>query len=270
MSAGTEDQAQSALFRVLLVLQLAVAVLFGLGPFLLPGPVAAVFGYTGHEPFYYQLAGAATIGYGLVAFFALRERTSWPAIKIPIAATFGFNLTAVLASAISLYRGDRQWIVVFVVIAASVFTLLTGYWLWRNQGPDLPDQRPISGSFKVILVLATAAAAVFGLGPLLIPRTFASLGGLSTDDMWVLRLAGASTFGYAVAGVLEIRNARWAAIRLQVWAAIAFNGLSAVAAAIYLIRGGRSWLPILILVAAVVFTAALAWGAYQQREGSTA
>ncbi len=269
MSSRTVDQAQLTFFRVLLALQVAVAALFGIGPFVAPGPVASILGYTGHEPFYYQLAGAATTGYGLVALLALRERTPWPGIRIPIAATFGFNLTAVLASAVSLLQGDTHWIVYFVLVAASVFTLFSAYWLWRNQGPEPAAGKQFASSFRVILILATAAAAVFGLGPLLVPRTFASLGGLSTEDIWVLRLAGASTFGYALAGVLEVRASRWAAIRLQVFAAIVFNGLSLVAAALYVVRGGRSWLALLILAATILFTAALIWGAYQHR-GQTA
>lgn len=261
----TRDQAQLRVFRVLIGVLVAVAALFGLAPFFLPGPVAAIFGYTGHEPFYYQLAGAATTGYGVAAALALRERAPWYAFRIPMAATLGFNLTAALASAVSLVQGDTHWIVYFVLVAASVFTLICTYWLWRNQGEEVTDYRQVASSFRVVLVLATAAATVFGLGPLVAPRTFAGLGGLSTDDMWVLRLAGASTFGYAAAGVLEIRATLWAAIRLQVFAAITFNGLSLVAAALYLVRGGRSWLPILILVAATAFTAALIWAAYYHR-----
>jgi hypothetical protein len=50
--ASPTDQAQLPVFRTILLVQVVVALVFGLGTFLAPGIVAAVFGYTGHEHFY--------------------------------------------------------------------------------------------------------------------------------------------------------------------------------------------------------------------------
>jgi hypothetical protein len=50
-----------------------------------------------------------------------------------------------------------------------------------------------------------------------------------------------------------------AAIRLQVRAALVFNALGAIAAAMYLLGGGTSWVAWVILVAAGGFSVAAAW-----------
>jgi hypothetical protein len=101
-----------------------VALVFGLGTFLAPGIAAAVFGYTGHEHFYYRLVGAATLGYAIASLLAYRERVVWREVRIPLAATLTFNLAAVVASLISLGDGDRQFIVFFVLVAATAFSLV--------------------------------------------------------------------------------------------------------------------------------------------------
>ncbi len=258
--ARTQDQARLPVFRGLLLLQLVVTLVLGLGTFLVPGIVAALGGYTGHEHFYYRLGGAATLGYGAAAFFALRENALWEQVRIPVAATVTFNLAALLASLLSLGDGDRQWPVFFVLVAATAFSILAAYWLLRNQGTPSDDARRIDSTFRWVIVVATAAAAFFGLVPLLFARPLASATGFSTDDLFILRQASAATLGYAVGGVLLLQTAQWGAIRLQVVGAIVFNGLSVIAAALYLLAGGRSPVGALLLLAAAAFTAALTWG----------
>ncbi len=122
--AHTGDQARLPAFRGLLQLQVVVTLVLGLGTFLVPGIVAALAGYTGHEHFYYRLGGAATLGYGAAAFLALRENALWGQVRIPLAATLTFNLAALLASLLSLGDGDRQWPVFFVLVAATAFSIL--------------------------------------------------------------------------------------------------------------------------------------------------
>jgi hypothetical protein len=257
---GQTDQGRLGAFRASLLVQAAVAGLFGLSTFLLPGSFAAVTGYTGHEPFFYRLVGAATIGYGVVALVAYWERVPWQHVRIPIAATFTFNLAAVVASLLSLADGDRQALVYFVLAAAAAFTVVTAYWLRRNQGVPLTENRRVSSTFRAVILVATAAATFFGVVPLLLAGALASSAGFKTDDLFILRAAAAATLGYAVAGVLQLRASGWTAIRLQVIAATVFNGLSIIAAALYLLSGGRSLAGWVILVAATIFTVGLAWG----------
>lgn len=265
--APTSDQATLPIFRALLVVQVLVAAAFGLGPFLAPEAFAALGGLSGSEPFAYRLAGAATMGYGVSALLALRG-ARWEELRIPMVATCAFNAAAVLAMLQNVAAGETPWIVWFILIAASAFTLLSGYWLVRNEGPPSDRVAPVGGTFRIVLVLATLAATVFGVLPLVAAEPMASLGGFDTSELFPYRLAGAATLGYAAAGVLQVRARGARAIRLQVVAALVFNALSAVAAVLYLLAGGTSPVAMLIGVAATAFSLAFAAWLLQDRSRS--
>jgi hypothetical protein len=128
------DQARTPLFRALLLVQVAAAGLFGLLPYLAPDASADLSGFVGGEPFIYRLAGAASLGYAVAAAFAL-ARSRWHRVRIPMAATLVFNVAAVVAAAFAIIEGDRQFVLFFILIAASAFSLLAAYWLLRNEGP---------------------------------------------------------------------------------------------------------------------------------------
>jgi hypothetical protein len=82
----------------------------------------------------------------------------------------------------------------------------------------------------------------------------------------IIRLAGAATLGYGVAGLLSFLTNRWRAIRVQTLAAIVANVAAAIASTVYLAQGGRSILGALFLVAAVALVLSLtAWGARAER-----
>jgi hypothetical protein len=63
--------------RILLLVPTIAAVFFGLAPLLVAVPFARLAGYAGHDPFFYWLAGAATLGYGIALAVGMREG-SWP------------------------------------------------------------------------------------------------------------------------------------------------------------------------------------------------
>ena len=250
------DQTRSAPFRGLLAIQCLAATFFGAFPLVAPGEFARLFSLVGDEPYLYRLAGAATFGYAVVGLVGA-VRPSWRSLRIPIVATFTFNVAAVAACLASIDETGLAPLPALVALAASLFAVLSASWLYRDEGPRAPDGETLEPAFRVVLVLATASAGVFGVVPLLLPRTFADLFGLSAADLVLIRLAGAATLGYAVAGVLEVLANRWPSVRLQVVAAIAFNALAAVASAIYLAGGGGSILGIVVLLAAGFFTFAL-------------
>jgi hypothetical protein len=85
-----------------------------------------------------------------------------------------------------------------------------------------------------LLAIPLAGGTVFGLLPFLVPVQFAQAVGYAGDDPFVARLAGAATFGYAVALFLGIRDGRWASLRAVVVATLTFNLISLVAATIEL------------------------------------
>jgi hypothetical protein len=253
---GDVDQARLAPFRALLAVQVAAAGLFGLGPLLLTGPFASLTGYSGNDPIIYRLAGASAFGYAVVAALAL-SGVSWQAYRIAALASASFTGAATIGCLFSIAEGDNRWVVLFVLVAAAAFTLLSAYWLQRDAGTLVDPGRPILPPFRIVLGLATLSAAVFGVLPLLVPGLFAQLFGLAGTDHWVYRMAGAATLGYAVAGVFEMRAAGFALIRRQNQAAITFNVLGFLASAWALVSGDGSALAVVILLAAGFFSVAL-------------
>lgn len=81
----------------------------------------------------------------------------------------------------------------------------------------------LSGLERWLLVVPLAGGLVFGLFPLLLPTAFATFTGFAGNDPFIDRLAGAATFGYAVALIGGLRQGTWAAVRLVVIAVLTFN-----------------------------------------------
>ena len=75
------------------------------------------------------------------------------------------------------------------------------------------------------------------------------------SDLFIYRLAGAALSARS-RWLSVVPDGRWAAIRVQNLAAIVFNGLSAIAALVYVMGGGSLWVAWVILVAATIFTGA--------------
>jgi hypothetical protein len=263
---GIPDQTHLTLFRALLILQVVVGALLGLITLVVPDTFATLTGAAGPEPLIYRVAGAATLGYAVMALLGV-FRPTWAALRIPLLATFTFNLAAAAGSLISLGEGDLRAIVYVIALAASAFTLVAGYWLYRNEGPDVPVEEPVVESgFRVTLILATAAGLFFGIVPLLMANAFATALELPRGDLFILRMAGAATLGYGVTGIFELLSGRWRAIRIETIAAIVFNALAAVSAAIYLATGGHSLIGWIVLIAGGFFAFAMTgWAARAER-----
>ena len=253
------DQAQQMAFKLTLAAQAAAALVFGLAPLLATAAYAAALGFSGDDQLGYRLGGAATAGYFIAPIIALATRTCWRQIRIPALATVTFTAGAFVASAWELAGGAKQPVIPFVVFAGALFTVIAGYWLWRDESPDMDPGRPLDTPARVILGLATLSAGTFGLLPLLAPGPFASLFGLAGTDTWVLRLAGAGCLGYATAGIASLLAPGYRIIRLQNLAAITFNALAAISAWIALFAGGGGLLAPVVAAAASFFTVTLIW-----------
>lgn len=107
--------------------------------------------------------------------------------------------------------------------------------------------------FQWLLYLLIAAGAVFGLAPFLAPATFASIAGFQGTDVFMYRLAGAATFGYAVGLTLGLR-AGWSEVRIPIIATYVFNAASIVAC-IVAIAANAQPVVYVILAASILFTA---------------
>jgi hypothetical protein len=257
------DQTRLPVFRLLLLVQVAAAGFFGIVPLLLPQTFASLFGYTGRDELMYRLAGAASTGYAVAALVALVARPTWAELRIPVWATLTFNAGAAFAAALTVASGDRGILPVFILVAASVFAVFAAYWLFRDVGPAIPSGASFEIGFRIVLALATLIAAVFGLFPLLAPERFATLFNLSGQDQFIFRLAGAGTLGYAVAGIIELRSGDYRRIRLQNFAAVVFNVLGAMVAALAWLGGAGGLLAPVVAVAATFFAVTLTWFSFR-------
>ena len=120
-----------------------------------------------------------------------------------------------------------------------------------------------------LIVLPLAAGLVFGLFPLLAPALFSSLTGFPVSDLFISRLAGAATLGYAVGLALGLRQGTWAAVRLMIIAVLTFNLASIYVCIAQMIRpdtiGGARPVVYLILGTSIFFVAMTATLLYRHR-----
>jgi len=251
--------------RPLLALLIAAGAVFGLAPLLAPGTFASLTGFAGTDVFVYRLAGAATFGYavGLLAGW----RASWTELRIPIAATYVFNAASIVACLVAIAAGNAQIVVYVILLASILFTAGTGALLrWPPlgaAGPDRPElDHPLPTWLTALFAIGVAAAAVFGLGPLILGGGFGTFVGATGADAFVYRQAGAATLGAAVGGAMVLMSRRWSAARLPALMALTFNGLSVIAAKVE-IASSATPVAYLILVAAGLTTIGMAAALYR-------
>src|SRR5262245_51161006 len=69
---------------------------------------------------------------------------------------------------------------------------------------DSTEDQARGGLFRIELAVQLLAAGFFGLVPLLVPDVFAQAFGLTGDDPYMIRLAGAATLGYAATAIVGL------------------------------------------------------------------
>src|SRR5512133_1964409 len=121
------------------------------------------------------------------------------------------------------------------------------------------DRTKLNSLERTLLLLPLAGGAVFGLLPFLLGSALGKLGGFPGNDALIYRLAGAATFGYAVALFLGIRQRDWAPMRSVVIAVLTFNLASIFAAVIEFISGDTNIIVYVILAASIAFVAISLW-----------
>jgi hypothetical protein len=254
------------LFRPLVALLIAAGAVFGLGPLLAPATFASLFGFAGTDVFVYRLAGAATFAYAVG--FAAGWRASWAELRIPIGATFAFNAASILACLVAIVAGGAQPVVYVILLASIVFVAGTGLALWRPPLETRAERPQLDHSIATwltaLFAIGTAAALVFGLGPLLFGGSFGAFLGASGADPFVYRQAGAATLGAAVGGALVLARRQWSAARLPALMAVTFNGLSVIAAILEIASSGT---PVAYLILAAAGLTTVGMAAALAREG---
>jgi len=109
--------------RLVMVLGGVLAASFGLLPLLLPAQLSQMVGLKGTDVFVIRQGGAASLGYAVMAIFALRSGV-WREIHLMNLMGFVFNGLAFIASIIALISGDRLLIVVVIGAASLLYTIL--------------------------------------------------------------------------------------------------------------------------------------------------
>ncbi len=245
----------STLERWLLVIPLAGGLVFGLFPLLVPALFAMLTGYIGNDPYIYRLAGAATFGYAVALIMGIRQG-SWMAVRLVVIAVLTFNMASLYACASELISpstasGARP--VVYLILATSIIIVATTGWMLYHHRNDARPRADIASWVVRFIVIATILALIFGLTPLFYPQLNHLLG-FKVTDLFLYRQAGASTLGYAVTGIFELRSRSWLEIRLPNLMAGVFNGLSFLASLLTLALGETVLLPVLVAVASLMVT----------------
>jgi hypothetical protein len=260
---SNEDKSKlNSLERTLLLLPLAGGVVFGLLPFLFGSALGKFGGFPGNDSFIYRLAGAATFGYGVALIMGLRQG-DWAPMRSVVIAVLTFNLASIFAAIMAFVSGDAK-IIVYVILAASIAFVAISAWLLNRHADDKPSALDVSPWFIRFIALGTVLSAAFGLLPLLVPVLGAKLLGFHGTDVYVIRLAGAASLGYAVTGALGIRSGAWHERTLGMVMALIFNGFSFVASLIA-IFSGEPILISLVIGAASLFVTIVGTIAYQRK-----
>jgi hypothetical protein len=234
---------------------------FGVLLFLAPEASARAFGLIGKDIFLYRLAGAASFGY--LVSLAGAWRDGWPALRITVAGMAVFAIGSILAAAAALVTSEGAWIVGVILVVSVVFLGLEFLLLTNPPGGDRASTGVRDVADWVSYLFAFGAIAALGTGSLALLLGGVGgtlLAGYSGTDSIIYREAGAATLGAAYGAYLATKSRRWAEIGRGLWGALAFNGLSLVAAILEIARGngGLNLLSIAVLGVSLVVTIGVA------------
>jgi hypothetical protein len=121
------------------------------------------------------------------------------------------------------------------------------------------ERMKLSTLERLLLLLPLAGGILFGIFPYLLGGAFGAFIGYPGNDSFIYRLAGAATFGYAVALILGLRQGNWASLRLVIIATLTFNLASIYACAVQLTAGDTNLFIYLILGTSIAISAITVW-----------
>ena len=105
---------------------------FGLLPLLIPVQGAQLLGFQGTDDFLIRQAGAASLGYAVMAYLGIRSG-AWLEIRLPLIMALIFNGFSFIASVIALFSGEPV-LITLVIGAASLFVTMVGYIAYQRSG----------------------------------------------------------------------------------------------------------------------------------------
>jgi hypothetical protein len=122
----------SARYIQFLILGTVLSGIFGLVPLLLPVGPAMLFGFQATDVFLIRQAGAASLGYAVMAYFGIRSG-AWLEIRLPLIMALTFNGFSFIASMVALFNGEPVLVAV-VIAAASLFVTIVGTIAYQRKG----------------------------------------------------------------------------------------------------------------------------------------
>jgi hypothetical protein len=122
----------STLYVRFLILGTVLSGAFGLLPLLIPVQGAQLLGFHGTDVFLIRQAGAASLGYAVMAYLGIRS-SAWQEIRLPLIMALIFNGFSFIASVVALFSGEPVLITI-VIGAASLFVTIVGYIAYQRSG----------------------------------------------------------------------------------------------------------------------------------------
>ncbi len=245
--------------RLLLLIPLLGAAVFGLFPYILTGTFASLIGFSGNDRYIYRLLGAATIGYAIALAGGLMEGT-WAAVRLLVIANLAFNVASIYVAIRALLGSNPPGATYLVLVLNLVIIAITAWLLYSHRTPAAtPD---VAQWVLIVTGVATVLALVFGLAPLLASGTFGRLFGYHVTDVSIFREAGAAALGYGVMGIFQLLSRNWREFRWAAVMAVVFNGMAFVASAYSIYRSADNsyadpiGLPVLVGLASLAITIA--------------
>ena len=230
--------------RVLLIVPASAGLFLGLFPLLAPQVFAQVANFPDSDIYVYQIAGAATLGYG-VAFLLGMLRGNWLELRLPRLEGWPSMWRHCSPAYYTIAQGNAPYSVYLVLAAAVLVSLLNSVLLYRYRSVPRPPQDLAMGQVRIFLAIGVLAAGTFGLLPLVAPE-LGRLVHLHLDAPFIARQAGAASLGYAVIAVFAQRALSGQELRLPIIMSAIFNGVSGIVSIPAILAGNVIILPVLI------------------------
>lgn len=243
--------------RALLILPAVAGLALGLFPALLPKLFADISQMPADDIYAYQLAGAATLGYGVALTIGLFQN-SWYALRLPVVGVLVFNLASLYACGIEIFKGRAPYSVYVVLASSILFVSISSFLLARHRGAPRLTQEMAGLPIRAFLIIGAVSSALFGLFPLFAPGLF-TIFHLHNTAPFIFRQAGAASLGYAVLALLDLHSLNAQELRLTGVMAAVFNGVSGIVSIPFILSGQVLLLPwvigpvgLLVLVACLL------------------
>ncbi len=240
-SSGERAARLSGLERLLLLVPLLGALVFGLTLLLAPQQMAVAVGAPGNDLYLYRLAGAATLGCAAAMAWAIAG-DSWARARLVVVATLAFSVGSLYSCGLAIADGQANPGVSIILAVSFIIVAITSLLVYAHRRAPRPAP-DIARWLVAFLVAATLLSAPFALLPLFLPVQFGQYFGLqaSAGDIFIYHEGGAALLGYATLGVFEVLSGTWQEIRSAAVMVVVFNALAALVSLV--VGAGAGLLP---------------------------